>query len=251
MTTTTEKIHRRTEPSTNGHAEAPAPTWTPCRWALPPIPAGAMVERLFTPSSGSRVVVLGFAPDGDAGPQVAYARHAKVAGAARAAELEAARAGLARALDARDIPKLAAELAVAEKEAAVARARLAQAVAGAEVAEIDPSAAPGAAEALRAAEEAVKRSVHRRDALREDLARRRGELADAARESAEAAVTATEREAVAEIEAALAIVAGKIGAELERLDEARRRGPGHPQARAQVIDQLVQALVAEAERGGA
>jgi hypothetical protein len=76
-------------------------------------------------------------------------------------------------------------------------------------------------------------------------------LAEAARDAAERAVAATEAGARAEMDALLAAVAGKIGGELERLDAARRRGPGHPQLRAQAIDQLVQALVGEAEQGGA
>jgi hypothetical protein len=250
MTTTTEKMHRRTEPSANGHADAPA-SWITTRWPLPPIPGGAMIERLFTPTGIGGTLVLAFAPEGDTAPHIAHARQARVAGAARAAELATARAALARALDARDIPRLAAELVTAEKEAAVAQAKLSQARAGVELAAIDPAAAPGAADALQAAEEAVKRTQHRRDGLRDDLARRRLELAEAARGAVEQAVTATDKEAAAEIDGLLAVIASKISGELELLDAARRRGHGHPQLRAQTIDSLTAALVAGAEQGGA
>jgi hypothetical protein len=249
---------RRTEPFANGdaaHAETPAPpaSWILTRWTLPPLPGGAMIERLFTPTGLGSTLVLAFAPQGDAGPHVAHARQARVAGAARAAELEAARGDLARVIDARDLVMLSKEVAAAEKEAAVLEKKLAMARAGADLALADPAApeASGAAQALRDAEEALRGGLHRRDELRSDLARRRQELAEAARESAEAAVSKTDKDAAAEIDTLLATIAARIAPELERLDAARRRGHGHPAARAQAIDSLVQTLVAEAEQGGA
>jgi hypothetical protein len=202
----------------------------------------------------SPVLVLAFAPDGDASPAVSAARQAAVTREARNAELEAARADLARRLDARDLVMLSKEVAAAEKEAAVLEKKLvmARAGAGADLALADPAApeASGAAQALRDAEEALRRGLHRRDELRSDLARRRQGPSEAARDSAERAVSATDKDAAAEIDTLLATIAARIAPELERLDAARRRGHGHPAARAQAIDSLVQTLVAEAEGAG-
>jgi hypothetical protein len=249
-TATTEKTRmtrRPEEPSANGH-QPPAPAWDLTRWTLPQL--GAVLEKMFTPTTNGSTIVLAFAPEGGDDPQAGVARQAAVAREARAAELAAARADLARHLDARDIPRLAGELSVTEKEAAVAQARLAQARAGVEVAAIDPTAAPGAAEALTAAEEAVKRTQNRRGSLRDDLARRRQELSEAAHEAAERAVRQTETSTRAELDALLATVASKISRELEALDAARRRGHPHPQLRAQAIGNLTAALVQEVEAAG-